>query len=220
MASPTIRSVTGTNGTSASATPVVNLPSSVNGGDTIFVIFRSAAGGAIGWPDSTWNEMVDAAPDGSGDQVGIAWKRAVGGEGGTTITLSSANAKFGAIAWAVAGATDPRVRAPELSTVATGTTGQPNATTVTPTGGSKDYLFITFALNEGEQTGITAYPTNYTDGQSGLVNSGTAGAATTNVTLEGAGRQATASSEDAGAWNIAGTLSNWSAYTAAFHPAA
>jgi hypothetical protein len=220
MAFPSIRSSANTNGTSATTTPVVNLPATIAAGDTIWVVIRNAAAGAIGWPDATWTEDHDASPDGAVGQTAIAWKKAVGGEGGTTITLSSANGKFSAIAIAVRDAADPSVRSPQLSTVATGTVGaEPNATTCTPTGGAKDYLWYTFFTMEGEQTGITAYPTNYTLNQTGLANSGTGGAVTTNATMAGAARQLNAASEDAPVWDVAGTIDDWSAWTVAFHPA-
>lgn len=217
---PSIRSQTTTNGTTATTTPVVNLPATIVKGDTIWVVIRNAAAGAIGWPDANWQEVVDDSPDAAVGQTASAWKKAVGNEGGTTITLSSANGKFAAAAWAVQDAADPTVTPPEISTVATGTTPtQPNATTATPTGGAKDYLWLTFFTMEGEATGITGYPSNYTLGQSGFANSGTGGAVTTNAIVAGAARTANAASEDAGAWNIAGTLDDWSAYTVAFHPA-
>lgn len=217
MAFPSVRSQATTNGTTASATPALNLPATIAAGDTLLGLFRCAVGGAVGWP-ANWNELVDAAPDVSGDQVSIAWKRAVGTETGT-ISLTSANGKFGGIIISYAGAIDPTVRAPELSTVAVGTTpNQPDATTCTPTGGAKDYYWTTWYSMSGEQTAVTTYPTNFTLNQSGLVNSGTGGATTTNVTMASAGRQQNASSQDAGVWSIAGTLEGWSAYTIAIHP--
>lgn len=220
MAFPSIRSHTGTNGTTATATPVVNLPATIQQGDTIFVVIRNAAAGAISWPGGAgvWNELADGSPDASVGQTAFAWKKADGTEGGTTITLSSGNGKFAAYAWAVASAADPTIRPPEISTVAVGTTGEPNATAVTPTGGAKDYLWLTFFTMEGEQTGITSYPTNYTLGQSGLANSGVAGAVTTNATVAGAARTNNAASEDAGVWDVTGTLDDSSAWTVAFHP--
>jgi hypothetical protein len=219
MAFPSIRSFNTTNGTTATGTPVINLPATIRAGDIIWVFFRVAVAGAIGWPDATWNEMFDSSPDGADDQNAAAWRKADGTEG-ATITLTCTSGKFAAVSYAIQDSADPTIRPPELSTVAIGTTAQPNATTCTPTGGAKDYLWLTFVGQEGEQTGITSYPTNYTLGQSGLVNSGTAAAVTTNVTIQAAARQANAASEDAGAWTIAGTLSNWSAWTIAFHPAA
>lgn len=219
MAFPSIRSQANTDGTGATATPVVNLPATIRAGDTILVIHRCAVAGAIGWPDASWNELFDGSPDGSDDQFAAAWKKADGTEG-PTITLSQTSGKFCSLSFSIRDAADPTLRAPELSTVATGTTpNEPDATTCTPTGGAKDYLWLTFFGMEGEQTGITAYPTNYTLGQSGLANSGTGGAVTTNVTAAGAARQANAASENAGVWDVTGTIDDWSAYTIAFHPA-
>ncbi len=217
MAFPSIRSSATTNGTGASATPVVNLPATVRAGDTLAVYFRSAAGGALGFP-AGWSELVDAAPDASGDQIGIAWKKADGSEGGTTITLSSANARFSAISRSVRDAADPLIRPPEISAVAIGTTGEPNPNAVTPTGGAKDYLWDTVFLMEGEQTGITANPSGYTLDQQ-FANSGTGGAVTTNCTVGAVARTNNASSENAAAWDVAGTLDDSVAYTLAFHPA-
>ncbi len=218
MASPSVRSSINTDGGTATATPVVSLPATVRAGDTLWVVFRSAVAGAVGWP-AGWNELTDESTDADDDQQSCAWKKADGSESGTTITLSAGNGKFAAGAWAIQDAADPTLRAPELSTVATGSTPtQANATTVTPTGGSKDYLFLTFVGVGGEPTVPPTYPTNYTLGQVSAT-SGTAAATTTNCCVAGAARQATASSEDAGAWSYAGTFASWTAYTAAFHPA-
>ena len=221
MAFPSIRgSGVVTNDTSGTGTTVaVNLPLVVPPGDILLVLVRCAAAGAISWPDASWNELFDASPDASVGQVAATWKRAQGTEGGTTITITKGSGgKVAAIAYSIRDAADPLIRPPEISTVATGTSAaQPNATAVTPTGGSKDYLFITTYLMEGEQTGVTSYPASYTLGQL-FANTGTAGAVTVNATVGAAARQLTAASDDAGAWTVAGTLDDWSAYTIAFHP--
>ena len=219
MAFPSVRSQATTGITSTTTTPAINLPATVLAGDTLLIWLRCAIGGAVTPPDGTWNELVDAAPDGSGDQVWIAWKKAAGTEGGTTVTPTTANGKSAAISHAIAGAIDPTVRAPELSTVATGTTpNEPDPTTCTPTGGAKDYLWITQYSMSGEQTGITSYPANFTLNQSGIVTSGTGGLPATNVTMATAARQLNAASLDVGPWDVTGTLIDWSAYTIAFHP--
>jgi hypothetical protein len=218
MAFPSIRSQATTSITSTTTTPAVNLPATIRAGDTLLGFYRCAIGGAISWPDATWNELVDAAPDGSGDQVTVAWKRAVGTESGT-ITLTTANGKGAGIVMSIQEAIDPRERAPEFSTVATGTTpNEPDATTCTPTGGAKDYLWISWYSMHGEQTGITAYPTSFTLSQTGIVTSGTSGLPATNCTTATCARQLNAASLDADAWDVTGTLIDWSAYTFVVHP--
>lgn len=219
MAFPTVRSQIATNGTGTSATPVISLPATVAAGDVLFVVFRVAVAGAIGWPGAAgvWNELFDASDDASDDQMAAAWKKADGSEGGTTITLSCTNGKFAAVAYAIAGSINPADRAPQLSTVATGTSTAPNATTVTPTGGAKDYLWLTFTGREGEATVPPTYPTNYTVAQL-TADSGTAGVVGTNVRVSGAVRtNNNAASEDAGAWTFSDS-EDWAAYTIAFHP--
>jgi hypothetical protein len=212
---PSVRGSVNTNGSTASSAPVVTLPT-YQAGDVLFVMFRVAVAGAVGWP-AGWTEVVDASPDAADDQISMAWKRADGADG-PAISLSCSNGKFAAVAFAIQDAFDPAVQPPELSTVATGTSAtQPDATTCTPSGGTKDYLWLTLYSMEGEQTGITSYPASYTLGQI-FANSGTAAATTTNVTMGGAARQSSSGAEDAGAWTVAGTRDNWSAYTVAFSP--
>ena len=142
MAFPAVRASIGTNDTSGAGTSVtITLPGSagtIKQNDVILVVYRCAVAGAISWPDASWNEMFDLSSDAADDQMAVAWKRAVGNEGGTTIVLTKGSGgKGAAVAYAIQDSADPHVRAPELSTVATGT-GNPNATTVTPTGGAKD----------------------------------------------------------------------------------
>lgn len=219
MAFPSVRSQINTSGTGTTSTPVVNLPATVAAGDILFVDIRVAVAGAIGWPEG-WNELYDSSADGADDQQAGAWKKADGSEDGTTITLSSGNGKFRAMAVSIRDAADPNLTPPEVSTVAIGTTpNEPDATLCTPTGGAKDYLWITLFGMAGEQTGITAYPASFTLNQSGLANSGTGAAATTNCTGALCAQQLNAASLDAGVWDVAGTLVEWSAYTVVFHPA-
>ena len=213
-AGPVVVSTATTIGSTASATPVINLPTTILSGNTLLAAVRVAGAGAIGWP-SGWTELVDVATDASDDQFAMAWRKADGTES-TTISLSSANQKFAGVVWNIHGADDPTVQPPELSTIATGTSTTPDPTTVTPTGGAKDYLWMWIGSWEGEQTSPPASnPTNYT----GVVgaDSGTAGAVTTNVRVAGAHRYNNAASEDPGSWTIS-VSDDWTAYAVAVHP--
>lgn len=215
MAFPFSRSQVVTDGNVADATATINLPATRQAGDILFVVFRCAVAGAVGWP-ANWQELFDASADGADDQMAAAWKKVDGTEG-STIDLTNGNGKFAAIAYCIAGAIDPAVQPPELSTVATGASTTPNATTCTPTGGAKDYLWLTFTGREGEATLPPTYPTNYSVAQL-TATSGSGAAVTTNVRVSGAIRtDNNAASEDAGDWTFSDS-EDWTAYTIAFHP--
>jgi hypothetical protein len=218
MAFPSIRSQATSSVTVAETTHTINLPATVRAGDTIFVFIQVTVAGAITWPDATWNELFDNSTAAYDDQIAGAWKKATGSESGTTISITTASGKFVAISIAVQDATDPTLTAPTLGTIATGSATEPDPGNCNP-GSAKDYLWWTFYGMEGEQTGITAYPTNFTLNQSGIVTTGTAGAVTTNCTAASAARQFNAASLDVGVWDVTGTLDDWAAYTIAFHPA-
>lgn len=204
-----------TNGTGAGTSVTVNLPAATGGRMLMVSLHRCAVAGAIGWPIG-WVELVDASSDASDDQMAIAYKWTTGAEG-ATMTVTQGNGKFANLTWLIANAQDPTIQAPELSTVATGTSTSPNPTTVTPTGGTKDYLFLWLGGWEGEQTSPPAsQPANYS-GPIGA-NSGVAGVVATNCRVASAWRANQASSEDPGAWTIS-VSDDWTAYAMAIHPA-
>jgi len=72
VAFPSLNNVVSTNGTTASTTPVVNITPNV-ADELLFVLFRSAVAGAIGWP-AGWIEMFDASDDASDDQMAFAYR--------------------------------------------------------------------------------------------------------------------------------------------------
>jgi hypothetical protein len=216
VAFPSVAGTAATNGTTATAAPVVSLPSGIVAGDLLLVLFRCSSAGAIGWP-AGWTELFDDASDASANQTALAYRRADGTEG-ATVTLSCTSSKFAAVAFRVTGAEDPAVQPPQFAALTTGTSTAPNPGALTPTGGAKDYLWLALGGWEGEQTSPPAtFPANYTLGQVGA-NSGTAGVVTTNVRVAGAGRQLNAASEDPGAWTIS-VSDDWTATTVAVHPA-
>ena len=131
MAFPTIAASLPTNGSGATATPTVQLPSPpVDARNVLVMLIRVAASGSISFPG--WTALINAAPDASTDQVGIFYRASDGTEG-TSVIGASASARFAAIVWEIAGSFHPSTQAPQVSTVAVSTTGQPNATMPTRT---------------------------------------------------------------------------------------
>lgn len=165
-----------------------------------------------------YTPLVSDASDASDDQTMIFYRWADGTEG-VNDTLTTVNSvKLTAFAYKITGAENPATQAPENSTVAVGTVSPADPGTVTPTGGSKDYLFIAFAGCDGEGEVFTA-PANYSGSSSS--STGTGGAVATNCVINVSNRQLTAASENPGTMAISTAPANgWTAFTVAVHPPA
>lgn len=153
--------------------------------------------------------------DASDDNTYIYYKVAAGTESTGTLDLST-TAKGTATIWSISGAADPATQAPETA-VATGTGANVDCPSISPTGGSKDYLILALAGLDGETQTFTA-PSGYSNRIDG--NSGTGGAAATNCRTSGASKQVTAASEDPGAFTNGAPSTGWTGITLAIHPAA
>ena len=218
MAFPAVGATATTDGTTASATATVNLPSGILVNDLLLVCLRTATSTAgHGYPVG-WTELFDDNSDASDDRISLAYRWAAGTEG-STIGVSQDNQKYAALAWRITGAQNPATTAPQFATLAVGTSTTPNPGAVTPSGGTQDYLFLWLGGWEGEQTSPPASnPTNYASNVIGA-NSGTAGVVATNVRLASASRQLnTGAAEDPGTWTISAS-DDWTATTVCIHPA-
>ena len=215
MTAPTVAGTSTTDGSTAAVDPAVNI-GSPSAGQLVIVFFTSTSTHSAPTVPSGWTYLVSAKPGGdtrSGDRDQCFYKVASGSEGATvTVDTGTSSVKYSAIAYRITG--HDSGQAPEISTAAVGTSTTPNATTVTPTGGSKDYLFLTWAVHEGTGSVGTA-PSGYSNRQSVLTSGGGGATNSGNAVAE---KAATASSEDAGAWGAWGASEDWVAWTVAVHP--
>src|SRR5262245_5366895 len=216
MAFPVVESTNESATVTAGTSHVVNLPAGIAAGDLLVVILNKGSAVASFTALAGWTEVVDEALA-NGMTV---WARLADGTEGATVTFtSSAATRSAEVSFRISGAADPATLLPQLSTVATATSTAPNATTCTPTGGAKDYLWITFFGLAGEfadtDTLVTGWPTGYASNQLQK----TCGTAGTNLggLIACAARTANAASEDAGAFTSASSAA-WRAYTLAVHP--
>ena len=198
----------------AGTSHVVTLPTGIAAGDLILILLDKGSTAATFNALAGWTEVVD---ENLANGITVWVRKADGTEGATVTFTSSASTRSAHTSYRISGAADPAVRLPELSTVATGSSTTPNATTCTPTGGAKDYLWITFFGRGGEEadddTWVTGTPTNY-----GTLLQKACGVAGTNLggMISSAERTNNAASEDAGAFTCA--TGAWRAYTIAVHP--
>ena len=208
MASP---AVAATN-TSAETAPVsshtVALPASIASGDLLVAFFARDGGAAVTttWPGG-WTSFFDVSE--SGANLDIAYRWADGTEGSSITVTTSVADNTAHVTYRITDAEDPATQAPEISTGATGeaTSGDPD--TITPTGGSKDYLFLAVTAAEGGET--VSAPAGYSNLQASAAGAGQ------DPGIGVAEKQATASSEDPGTMALSGYAAYISA-TLAIHP--
>ena len=216
MVFPTIVGTPAESSTNTAGTShVVDLPANIHSGELILIILDKGSTAGTFNSLAGWTELLD---ENLGNGIAIWVRDADGSEGATVTFTHTTSTRSARIAYRIAGAQSAAARAPELSTVATGSSGAPEATTCTPTGGAKDYLWISFFGCGGEEadddTWCNTAPTNY-----GNLLQKACGVAGTNLggIIAAATRSLNAASEDAGAFSQDGALA-WRAYTIAIHP--
>lgn len=225
MASPAVVGTpTESNATADDASPyTVSRPSPGVSGQLTIVIIAVDGNPTLTWP-SGYTQFFTQSRAG-GFTIYGAYHQEDGTEVTTFDITSDASEKWAAIVYSISGAANPASRAPEATTVdGSVATTDPDPPSITPTGGSKDYLFIAAINNDGEEADDDAWgntsPTNYTPSPPRQKTSAVAGQPTTNVSLETAERQlTTAGPEDPGTFN--NDLSKtYAGATIAVHPPA
>ncbi len=209
MASPVVESrATSQEGGATTTSHTVTLPSGIASGDLVIVVFHAENDVGITWPGG-WVELSSTA---NNSRTETAYLEASGGETSITVT-TDAGTESAHCSLRVSGAEDPDTQAPEVGTIATGNSTAPDPGSVSPTGGSKDYLFVAWA---GSRNGATfsAYPAGYSNGQT--IESDAPGPTASCATAELA---TTASSEDPGSFTV-GLGRAWIAGAIAVHPPA
>lgn len=215
MAFPAVVTTNESSTNTAGTSHVVNLPGSLVVGNLIVILLDKGSTAATVNAVADWSEVVD---ENSGNGLYVLCHEVNGSEGSTLTLTTSASTRSAEISYQISGAAAPFVQLPELSTVATGTSVNPNATTCTPTGGAKDYLWLTFFGSAGEEadddTWVTGTPTSFTN----LLQK-SCGTAGTNLggLIGSAQQQLNAASLDAAQFTMAVSAA-WRAYTLAIHP--
>lgn len=217
MASPTIEATATSSETTAVTSHTVALPTGIVAGSGLRVTFAYTEGlpQTITWP-AGWTPVTSFKHERT-TVVGFdsAYRQADGGEGASITVTTSSLTKSAHIAKRYAGHESFATRAPEAGVGANNLSTDPNPPSITPTGGSKDYLFEAEAVTDGEDFTWTA-PTSYTDQLT--TNTGIGGASSTNCSVASARRALTAASEDPGVYTH--VSAHWCAQTVAIHPAA
>lgn len=216
MAAPAVAATATSALTTDATSHTVSLPASIAAGDLLITTFgwTSNCPQTISWP-AGYTPGTGAKIEHT-TVVGIdaAYRWADGTEGATISVGTSGLTKSTHNSYRITGAENPSTQAPEFVAVSGTSAGAPDSPNLTPTGGSKDYLWLTSVNADGE-TDIAAAPTNFTN----LVTAttGISGATSINCRMGSARRTLTAASEDPGTWT--NTSTSWTTQTIAIHPA-
>jgi hypothetical protein len=204
------------NFSTAALSHAVTMPSTVDAGDLLMVLFASDANTSVTTP-SGWTIPTNGTQTrGANAQGNVYVKVASGSEDGTTVD-------FATTATEEAAAQVYRIKAGDwygtLAGVEVANGGDFGATTITPnppalnpTGwGTENTLWIAFVAGSS-YTAVTTYPANYSSGAHNLSNTGTNGASASSAWRENA-----VASEDPGTFTMS-TNSDGVAFTIAIRP--
>jgi hypothetical protein len=194
---------------SASSGTSLSLSSGITAGELLLIFFASTLGSAASMnTPSGWTSLYHV--DNSTSVNGQGFYRVADGSESSPLTISGSNIGiWAAISFRVSG--HSAAQSPEAATT-TGVGGPPNAPSLSPTGGAKDYLWFAVGGQATNTTLSLTAPTNYT----GMV---TQGASAASMRTDVAYRQLNASSENPGAFGGA-TTQSWIAATVAVHSGA
>lgn len=218
MASPVIEGVAESSLNSAGTSHPVTLPASIDSTDLVLIIMDIGSTSATLNALTGWTESLDEAV-----ANGLKIIRYTGaGVPSDPTFVTSASTRSAQIAYRISGA--DKTTAPQIATTATGSSATPDPPSITPAGGvSKDYLFIAFFGQAGEEadddTWVNTPPTNYTPSPPRQKACGTAG---TNLggKIGAAERQlTTGAAQNPGTFGV-DVSAAWRAQHIIIHPAA
>ena len=217
MTFPTRESVSYNNGISASGggdpITLLDYPVSIAENDLLILIAGARAAAIGDFPGAGWNSFGNSTA--TLTDMRCFWKKALGTESGTTISFvsfaSPGDLEWSGIIYRFTGAADPDTQPPEAAmSFQDSDTSTKTSPSLTPTGGAKDYTWITAFVHRDQGT-ISGYPTNYINNVYNLENA--------YASMSGyADRELNASSEDPGDFTTS-LSADYSACTIAIHPA-
>jgi len=177
-------------------------------GDLILIIFSCDGDNTVTFGDYT--KIIDVN-DGKDITLTVAYK--IAGEGESSTVIQTSGSEKGT--WIVIRITGhDSGNPPEGVDSSSGSDEYPDPISLSPTGGSKEYLWIACYAADDQYSWTSAYPTDYTYHQNTKAGNNPGGAA-----CGIAARILTATSENPGTFTLYGGAEQWEAGTIAIYPA-
>jgi hypothetical protein len=192
---------------SAGTSHTVNLPASISAGD-LLIIFFGFYTGTVSVP-SGWSQLGSTDANGTNILLATFYKVASGSEGSTVNVTTGSSCKSDHTSYRITGyAASGYI---EKSSATTGTDSSPNPTTLTPSWGSADTLWIAAEANRNDS--FTSFPSSHPDNQISGGNTSTSSSSWTATCTD----EDAASSNDPGAYTLS-TSRYWVAITVGIQP--
>lgn len=182
----------------------ITLPGGIVAGYTLVVVTGVPNGGIV--PAAGYSEFFSKNVGGN-TRLQAFWRKATGSEGGTVVFTTGGNSRS-AHSVLLINAADPTVSAPVGNSGSNGNNTQPDPDSLTPAGGSQDYLWLAICA-VGEQNVLT--------GPAGFSNLNTIQSTAGRIAVASAELLETNTSKDPGVFQ-AGASSEWVAGTLAIYP--
>ena len=216
MTSPVRESAATTDFNSDTTAHVCNMPAGVVAGNLLIALFgNDGASATVSENGGHWTKFKDLQDAGPEGRL-TAWYRVADGTADDIPDFVTSVAESGgAILYRISGAENPATQPPEASAGVGANSAAPDPDSLSPSGGSKDYLFLAAACIDSDP--ILSGPSNMTN----FLNAGRT-VAPQQVGLVGVGAAelaVTAASFNPNAF-AADSADNWAAFTIAVHPAA
>lgn len=199
MASPTVVTVNEANTTADATSHSWARTAGVNGQLSIRIIAFDGGSAVVFTPPSGYTQFFRQDDTTNYGVVGY-YKQEDGTETSPEAWTTDDAEKAATIIYSISGAANPATQAPEAANTTAAASTTVDCPSISPTGGSKDYLFIAGVATDGEEadddTWHNTSPTNYTPSPGRQKTSGTGGLPATNTSLATFERAATTATEN------------------------
>jgi hypothetical protein len=187
---------------------VVNLPANIVTGNLLIVQFTAKNNPVVTWP-AGWTDAINDGPDiANASRTEVHYRFADGSEGATITITTDTPQTSGHRSWRIVGAHETT---PPEGAAVTGASATPDPPNLDTTAWDlEDSLWLALA-GATSNTGVTAYPTNYTNTFLRRVAGG--------PTIASAERSLNVSAENPDTFTLTAGSAAWRAVTVAVRPA-
>jgi hypothetical protein len=215
---PFIASTNESSTNTAGTSHTVNLPANLIANDLVIVCLDKGSTAGTVNALAGWTELLD---ENSANGLYIAYHWCDGTEGATISLTTSASTRSAEISLRITNAENPATTAPQIGTTGTGTSATPDPPASATPPSSKDYLFIAFFGQAGEEadddTWCNTPPTNYGPTPPLQKACGTAGTNLGGLIGLAYRQLTTGSAEDPGTFGV-DVSAAWRSQTITVHP--